>query len=61
MAIGGIHPNTEVGESRITLLLDVPINGGITLAALVPRPRVNVTRFHRVFSPYSKLREYVVP
>ena len=31
------------------------------LAALVPRPRVNLTRFHGVFSPNSKLREYVVP
>ena len=30
-------------------------------AALVPRPRVNLTRFHGVFSPNSKLREYVVP
>ena len=31
------------------------------LAALVPRPRVNLTRFHGVFSPNSKLRERVVP
>ena len=31
------------------------------LAALVPRPRVNLTRFHGVFSPNSKLREHVVP
>jgi len=31
------------------------------LSALVPRPRVNLTRFHGVFSPNSKLREYVVP
>jgi putative transposase len=31
------------------------------LAALVPKPRVNLTRFHGVFSPHSKLREYVVP
>jgi len=31
------------------------------LAALVPRPRVNLTRFHGVFSPNSKLRESVVP
>jgi len=31
------------------------------LAALVPRPGVNLTRFHGVFSPNSKLREYVVP
>jgi|TARA_Y100000310_G_scaffold341464_1_gene440659 hypothetical protein len=33
----------------------------VSLAALVPRPRVNLTRFHGVFSPNSKLREYVVP
>ena len=31
------------------------------LAALVPRPRVNLTRFHGVFSPNSRLREVVVP
>ncbi len=31
------------------------------LAALVPKPRVNLTRFHGVFSPNSRLREYVVP
>ena len=31
------------------------------LTALVPKPRVNLTRFHGVFSPNSKLREKVVP
>jgi hypothetical protein len=31
------------------------------LVALVPKPRVNLTRFHGVFSPRSKLREHVVP
>lgn len=31
------------------------------LAALVPRPRTNLTRFHGVFSANSKLREYVIP
>jgi ribosomal protein S27E len=31
------------------------------LAALVPKPRVNLTRFHGVFSPNSKLRKFVVP
>ena len=30
-------------------------------AALVPKPRVNLTRFHGVFSPRSKPREHVVP
>ncbi|MDA7754476.1 transposase [Pseudomonadales bacterium] len=31
------------------------------LIALVPKPRVNLTRFHGVFSPNSKLREFVIP
>ena len=31
------------------------------LAALVPKPRVNPTRFHGVFSLNSKLRKDVVP
>ena len=31
------------------------------LAALVPSPRINLTRFHGVFSPRSRLREFVVP
>ena len=29
------------------------------LAALVPNPRVNLTRFHRVYAPNSKLRSQV--
>ena len=31
------------------------------LSALVPKPRANLTRFHGVFSPRSKLRAHVVP
>ena len=31
------------------------------LAALVPRPRVNLTRFHGVFAPNSKYRIHVTP
>jgi hypothetical protein len=31
------------------------------LAALVPRPRVNLTRFHGVFAPNSKHRVWVTP
>lgn len=30
-------------------------------AALVPRPRLNLTRFHGVFAPNCKLREHIVP
>lgn len=31
------------------------------LAALVPKPRVNLTRFHGVFAPYSRVRKPVTP
>jgi hypothetical protein len=31
------------------------------LAALVPKPRVNLTRFHGVFAPNSKHRVQVTP
>ena len=31
------------------------------LAALVPKPRVNLTRFHGVFAPNSKFRVRVTP
>jgi len=31
------------------------------LAALVPRPRVNLTRYHGVFAPSSPMRRAIVP
>jgi hypothetical protein len=31
------------------------------LAALVPTPRVNLTRYHVVFAPNHRLREHVTP
>ena len=31
------------------------------LVALVPRPRVNLTRYHGVFAPHSKYRALVTP
>ncbi|HIG43957.1 MAG TPA: hypothetical protein EYQ14_26015 [Gammaproteobacteria bacterium] len=31
------------------------------LVALVPRPRVNLTRFHGVFAPNSKYRVQITP
>ena len=35
------------------------IRWDVTLAALVPKPRVNLTRFHGVFAPNSKYRAQV--
>lgn len=38
-----------------------PLDFIAKLAALVPKPRVNLTRFHGVFAPNSKHRVYVTP
>ena len=60
-------------NGNVVIALKTPYDDGTThvvlspmefmgrLAALVPRPRVNLTRFHGVFSPNSKLRKGVVP
>jgi hypothetical protein len=60
---------TECGHVKYTL--KTPYRDGTThvyfnpldfiarLAALVPKPRVNLTRFHGVFAPNSKLRSQV--
>ena len=36
-----------------------PLDFMARLAALVPRPRVNLTRYHGVFAPHHRLREQV--
>ena len=38
-----------------------PLDFIARLAALVPKPRVNLTRFHGVFAPNSKYRARVIP
>ncbi|MBW9264945.1 MAG: transposase [Candidatus Thiodiazotropha sp. (ex. Lucinisca nassula)] len=38
-----------------------PLDFIAKLAALVPKPRVNLTRFHGVFAPNSKYRTEVIP
>ena len=38
-----------------------PLDFIARLVALVPKPRVNLTRFHGVFAPNSKYRALVVP
>ena len=46
------------GSTHIVL---EPLDFIARLAALVPRPRLNLTRFHGVFAPNCKHRECVVP
>jgi hypothetical protein len=38
-----------------------PLDFMARLAALVPKPRVNLTRFHGAFAPKSKHRALVTP
>ena len=44
-----------------THVLFEPLDFIARLAALVPKPRVNLTRFHGVFAPNSKHRIHVTP
>jgi len=50
---GSLRNMYLVADAETWLILLIP--------ALAPRARVNLTRFHGVFSPNSRLREYVVP
>lgn len=44
-----------------TQVIFEPLDFIARLAALVPKPRVNLTRFHGVFAPNSKHRAHVTP
>ena len=46
------------GSTHVVL---APLDFMSRLAALVPRPRLNLTRFHGVFAPNFKYRHKVVP
>jgi hypothetical protein len=68
---GGSLALTASGQVRYTL--KTPYRDGTThivlepldlmarLAALVPPPRMHLTRYHGVFAPHSKLRAAVTP
>lgn len=61
------------GAGQVLYQLKTPFRDGTThvlfspadfiarLAALVPRPRVNLTRYHGVFAPSSPMRRAIVP
>jgi hypothetical protein len=44
-----------------THIIFEPLDFIAKLAALVPKPRVNLTRFHGVFTPNSKHHVQVMP
>ena len=51
------HPFRD-GSTHVVL---EPLDFIARLAALVPRPRLNLTRFHGVFAPNFKHRQRIVP
>ena len=57
-----IHLIRQIGWLQATLVhMWRPLDFIARLAALVPKPRVNLTRFHGVFAPNSKYRALVTP
>ena len=57
MAAGG--PAGRKGSLAEYLVLFEPLDVIASLAVLVPKPRVNLTRFHGVFAPNSTLRAQI--
>jgi hypothetical protein len=51
---------TPYHDGTTDIILE-PLGFIARLAALVPKPRVNVTRFHGVFAPNTKHRSQVTP
>jgi hypothetical protein len=51
---------TAYRDGTTHIVLD-PLDLMARLAALVPPPRMHLTRFHGVFAPHSKLRAAVTP
>jgi hypothetical protein len=48
-------------RDRTTHVIFEPLDFIARLAALVPKPRINLTRFHGIFAPNSKYRARVTP
>jgi len=51
----------QAGRKAFTHIILEPLDFIARLATLVPKPRVNLTRFHGVFAPNSRLRSQVTP
>jgi len=54
------EPKTPYRNGTTHVIFE-PVDFIARLAALVPKPRVNLTRFHGVFAPNSKHRIHVTP
>jgi hypothetical protein len=57
---GATQLKTPYSDGTTQVIFE-PLDFIAKLAALVPKPRVNLTRFHGVFAPNSKHRVDVTP
>ena len=55
-----LHIKTPYRDGTTDVVFE-PLDFMARLAALVPTPRVNLTRYHGVFAPNHRLREQVTP
>ncbi len=55
------YPLKTPYRNGTTHVIFEPLDFIAKLAALVPKPRANLTRFHGVFAPRDKLRDKVIP
>lgn len=58
---GALPAQDTLPRDGTTHVIFEPLDFIARLAALVPKPRVNLTRFHGVFAPNSKQRAQVTP
>jgi len=54
------HLKTPYRDGTTHIVIE-PLDCMVRLAALVPPPRMHLTRYHGVFSPHGKLRAAVTP
>jgi hypothetical protein len=54
-------PPTLIGSRALAAYGDVDGSSAERLAALVPRPRLHLIRFHGVLAPNAKLRSKIIP
>jgi len=59
--LNGRHETLALYRDGITHIVVEPPDLKARLAALVPPPRMHLTRFHGVFALYSNLRAVVAP
>jgi putative transposase len=55
-----LNPKTPYRDGTSHIVMS-PLEFMQRLAALVPRPRLHLTRFHGVLAPHANLRAVIVP